>query len=436
MTGRAGQPPACRESSTSYVTGGSLGLRRPSAGGLRALVSSYLDDLNPSAVWAGVTTFIWYAVGLVPVQIAVTGQLGLSSAEVSSWIFIVWFSGAISSIALSLVYRQPIPISSTIPGLIFLGSMAGQYSYPELVGANLMAGVLILVLGLTGVGGRIMRWLPLPLAMGMLAGSILADVSRMVSATVEDMVVAGATVAGYAVGRLVHNQRIPPVGLALISGGVAVILAHRANPAPITWALPSLILPHLQVSASAFVAVSLPMVVLSMGLGNVQGLGFLVAQGYKVRADKITLVLGVSSIVNALFGGHAAIVSRNGMPIMAGPEAGPAQGRYWANLIAATLTLLIALAAAPVALMLGILPHGYIVALAGLAILPSLQNALEKAFDARLRFGAVVAFVVSATPFSVLGIGAAFWALIAALLASLVAERQELFAHWQSSQDV
>jgi benzoate membrane transport protein len=201
--------------------------------------------------------------------------------------------------------------------------MAGQYSYPELIGANLMAGALILGLGMVGVGGRILRWLPMPLAMGMLAGSILADVSHMVSATVQDVVVAGSTVAGYAVGRLIRKQRLPPVGLALVSGGVALLLAHRASPAPISWALPSLVVPHMQLSGSAFFAVSVPLVVLSMGLGNVQGLGFLVAQGYKVRANRVTCVLGVNSIVNAFFGGHTAIVSRNGMPIMAGPEAGP-----------------------------------------------------------------------------------------------------------------
>jgi hypothetical protein len=34
----------------------------------------------------------------------------------------------------------------------------------------------------------------------------------------------------------------------------------------------------------------------------------------------------------------------------------------------------------------------------------------------------------------VLGTGAGFWALFAGLLASLVAERDELFAHWQEDQ--
>src|ERR1700704_5408687 len=33
-----------------------------------------LRDFNSAAAWAGVTTFLWYAVGMVPVQIAVIGH--------------------------------------------------------------------------------------------------------------------------------------------------------------------------------------------------------------------------------------------------------------------------------------------------------------------------------------------------------------------------
>src|SRR3954453_24042198 len=159
-------------------------------------VGSLFRDANMAAISAGITTFIWYAVGMVPVQIAAIGQFKLGAAEVSSWIFIIWASGAVASVALSVVYRQPIPITSTIPGLLFMATLAGSYSYPELLGANLLAGVLIVLLGLTGIGGRLLEWLPMPLAMGMLGGSILADVSRAVNATVGDAVVAGATGAG------------------------------------------------------------------------------------------------------------------------------------------------------------------------------------------------------------------------------------------------
>ncbi len=173
---------------------------------------------------------------------------------------------------------------------------------------------------------------------------------------------------------------------------------------------------------------------LAVGLGNVQALGYLTEQGYRVPANRVTVVLGITSIVNAFFGGHTAQPSRNGIPIMASPEAGPVEGRYWASLIASSAMLLIALAAAPVSSLLGILPHSYIVALAGLAILPSFQDALERAFGSTLRFSAVVSFLVAATPFTLLGVTSAFWALVAGIGTALLTDRGQLLTHWRGEQ--
>ena len=175
-------------------------------------------DINSPALWAGLTAFVWYAFGAVPLHITVAGQLGLTAAQSSSWIFIIWTSGAVATVALSLFYRMPIPITWSIPGLIYLGTLAGDFTFPEMVGANLVAGLLILILGLLGVGGRIMTWLPLPIVMGMFAGSILSYVTRLVSVTVEDVLVAGPTVGGYLLGCYIGNPRVPPVGLAVVFG--------------------------------------------------------------------------------------------------------------------------------------------------------------------------------------------------------------------------
>ncbi len=391
------------------------------------------QDIETASVWAGVTAFIWYAFGTVPLQIAVSGQLGLDETQSSSWIFIVWFSGAVASIALSLFYRQPIPITWTIPGLVYLGTLAGQFTFPELVGANLIAGVLIVLCGLIGIGEKIMIWLPLPIVMGMFAGSILGYVTRLVAAAVNDFVVAGLTVVGYMFGRALGNPRLPPVGLAVVFGGVAAFFAIKPDAEPVLWTLPVLAVPSMTFSFSAFVAVSLPMVVLAMGLGNVQGLGFLMAQGYRVPTTVVTVVVGINSMINALLGGHPAITARTGVAILAGPEAGQPQGRYWANIIAALLTVLIALFASPLSSFFAILPPGYVLALAGLAILSSFQDALEKSFGGKLRFGALVAFAVAATPFSVVGITSAFWAVLIGLAASLAAERKELLGYWRDS---
>lgn len=397
--------------------------------------STLIRDFNMAAVWAGLTTFVWYAFGSMPLHLAVAGQLGLDATETSSWIFIIWFSGALTSVALSIYYRLPIPITWTIPGLIYLGTLAGQFTFAELVGANLMAGVGILLLGLFGIGARIMDWLPLPIIMGMFGGSILVYVTRMVTASVEDVLVAGITLASYLVGRFIADPRLPPMGLAVIVGGIAVFLFGDTSPEVVSWSLPDLAVPGMSFSLHAFVAVSLPLIVLAMGLGNVQGLGFLISQGYRVPVTPVTVTIGLNSIVNSLLGGHPATVARTGAAILAGPDAGPMGGRYWANLIAATLTLSIALGAGTLTSLLAVLPMTFVTTLAGLAILSSLQSALETAFGGKLRFGALAAFAVAATPFSVFGITSAFWAIVVGIAAAFMAERHELLAYWRDKKE-
>lgn len=396
----------------------------------------FVRDSNAATLWAGITTFVWFASGMVPLQIAVSAELGLDSAQSSSSIFIVWLSAALSTIILSGYYRQPIPITWTIPGLIYLGTLASQFTFAELVGANLIAGILIVVFGLLGIGGRIMEWIPLPVVMGMFGGSILGYVTRMVTATVEDLSVAGSTVAGYLLGKFIGSPRVPPMGLAIIFGGSVVLLTKEIAPSSVSWILPALVIPEMIFSFSAFVAVSLPMLVLSMVLGNVQGLGFLLVQGYPVPVKQVTVLVGLSSILNAMLGGYPAIVGRTAVAILAAPDAGPVSGRYVGGQFAAVLTVTLALAASPVTSFIAILPRSYVLVLAGLAILSSLQEAFERAFNSRLRFGALIAFVVAATHFTIAGITSAFWAIIAGFLASLVAESRELLAHWQGKRSV
>lgn len=392
-----------------------------------------LGDFNSAALWAGVTAFVWYAFGGVTLQIAVAEQLGLSVEQTSSWVFIIWMVSPLTSIAMSLYYRQPLPIGWTIPGLIYLGTLASRFTWAELIGANLVAGIIILVLALAGIGGRLMKWLPLPIIMGMFAGSILVYVVRLVTATVEDLAVAGTAVACYLGARLVASPRVPPVGLAVIGGGIAVALTGTASPQAFEWTHPVLQFASISLSLPALLAVSLPMVVLAMGLGNVQGLGFLIAQGYEVPVNRVSVVVGLNSVVHAIFGGHPSTVARTGAAIVASPDAGPPSGRYWAVLVSAVLSVGIALTATPIASFLNIVPPTYIYAIAGLAILSSFQDALERSFRGALSFGATIAFIVAATPFAWLGITSAFWAIVAGMAASLIAERRQLLAFWSSS---
>ena len=380
----------------------------------------------------GITVFFWYAFAGIPLHLAVAAQLKLSPSETASWVLIVWVTSAAASIGAALFYRIPIPITWTIPGIIYLGALAGRFSYAEIVGANLLAGVLMIAMGALGIGKRVMTWLPLPIVMGMFAGSILEYGTRLVAATVDDFLVAGTCVLCYLAARVANSPRLPPVGLAAVGGGIAIFLLSSTIAIDFAWSVPVLAVPEMTFGLAAFAAITLPMIVLSMGLGNVQGLGFLQAQGYKVAVNPVSVLVGIGSTLNAAFGGHPAIVARTGVAMLAAKEAGPAEARYWGVVISALLTLFIAFAGTAIAALVGILPRSYVFALAGLAILGALQDSLEKSFTGPLRFGALIAFIVAVTPFAILGISSAFWALVAGLAASALLERQDLLRQWRS----
>jgi benzoate membrane transport protein len=375
-----------------------------------------MRELNAAAVSAGLTGFIWYACGALPLQLALSGALGLSTGSV----FIVWATGGAASIVLSTRLKQPIPIAWSIPALVYAASLAGRFSAADIAGATLVSALMLAAFVLAGGGRHLMSWLPMPIVMATFAGGLLEYMHRAVAATLADAMIAGAVVAGYFAARLIASPRLPPVGVALVAGSLAVAVQGPVSLGELAWSLPTLEVPRFQFDPAAIAAVSVPLVIFALGLGNAQGLGFLRAQGYEVPVDRVSRAVAMGSLINALFGGTPATVARNAAALLAGPDAGPARGRYWGVLISSALTVVMACAVAPFAALIAALPASFAVTLAGVALVSSLQDALEKAFAGPLRFGAVLAFVVAATPFSLAGITSGFWALVAGVLASLV----------------
>lgn len=388
-------------------------------------------DLNAHATSAGITTAIFYLVGTLPLILAVSDRLDLSAELTSSWICISYLSIGIAGWVLSLAYRQPLPIGWTIPGLIYLGTLAGEFSFAQMVGANLLVGLATILIGALRLGNLLLRWLPLPIVLGMFAGSILGYLTRMVAATTTDLAIGGATVAGFLLGRALGSPRLPPLLLALATGAVASLAWGEGAAVSVQWAAPVLVLAPMQWSWSSLVAIALPMLILSVGLGTVQGLGYLKAQDYDVPVAPVTVIVGICSTLNALFGGLPAIAARSAVAILANPQAGPKHARYTGNLIASSGLIVIGLFATPLASLVHVLPTPYVTVLAGLAILAPFQDAVQKAFTGKLQFGAVVAFAVAATPFAVFGMTSAVWALIAGTLASWCAEHDALRTHQQ-----
>jgi benzoate membrane transport protein len=387
---------------------------------------SWWTDVNAANVAAGVTAGLWYAFGAIPIQLSAAEKLDLPSDVASSWFFVIWCTGAIASIPLTLRYRQPLAITWTIPGLVFLASTGERFTPGELAGASLVAGILIVVLGLAGIGARLMRWLPFPIVMGMFAGSILGYVTGIFEQLDAHPGVVGAAIAGYLAARMLDRSWLPPVAGALALGLAAAGFAGQVHPAAFEWSAPHIEPVSPVLGVDSVFALSIPLVVMAIGIGNVQGLGILLTKGYRPPVNGITVVVGVNSVVNALFGGHPSTVARNAVAILASDDAGPKDQRYVANLVASLFALFLALTATTAGTLLDVLPVGLVVALAGLAILTAFVDALRTSVATDLPLGAFFAFAIAASPLTLFGIGSAFWALVGGTVASLAVERPML----------
>jgi benzoate membrane transport protein len=390
---------------------------------------SLAADLHVHNVAAGLTTGLWYAFGAIPLQLDVAAKLNLSPALAASWFCIVWLTGGLASLSLSWLFRQPLAITWTIPGLVFLGAAGARYSLPEIVGASLIAGLLIVVLGVLGIGERVMRWLPLPIVLGMFAGSILGYATGIFTHLTAEPITVGATLGGYLFARALGRAWLPPIGGAFAAGLLAAALTGRVHPEGLRWAPPAITVVSPAFQLESVLALAIPLVVMAVGIGNVQGIGLLVSQGYRPPITLLTIVIGLNSIVNALFGGHPSTVARTGVAMVAGEEAGPPDQRYVASLVAAVATIVIALSATMATTLLEALPMSLVASLAGLAILSSLMEALRKSVVSDLPMGAFFAFAIAASPLSILGLSSAFWALVGGLLVALAVERRSLLQH-------
>ena len=146
----------------------------------------------------------------------------------------------------------------------------------------------------------------------------------------------------------------------------------------------------------------------------------------------MTVAMGLTTLINATFGGHVSSIQNNGAAILGGPDAGPREQRYVASVIASAIAAALALCAATAGSLLGLLPPGLVPALAGLALMSSMMDALQKATRTDLSMGAFFALVIAASGLTVLGIGPAFWALVGGMAVSLMLERGALVAAWRA----
>ncbi|MES2299172.1 MAG: benzoate/H(+) symporter BenE family transporter [Pseudomonadota bacterium] len=379
-----------------------------------------LKDASLSAIMAG---FVCVLVGFSSSAVIVfqaAHTLGATPAQLGSWMWALGLGMGLTCIGLSLRYRAPVATAWSTPGAALLISSGVGVSMPEAIGAFIVSGALIMLAGFSGAFERAMRKLPLALASGMLAGILLRFGLDAFGAMKSAFAMVFPMLCAYlALRRL--RPRYAVVGALLVGAAIAAAQGSLHLGA-VELALARPVWTSPQFSLHALVGVALPLFVVTMASQNLPGVATIRASGYDTPVSPLIGWTGAATLLLAPFGAFALNLAAITAAICMGREAHEDKNRRYVAAVAAGLFYaLIGLFGATVAAVFAALPRELVLAIAGLALLGTIGNALSVALlEERTREPALLCFLVTASGVSLLGIGSAFWGLLAGALALCV----------------
>lgn len=373
---------------------------------------------------AGVTTALVGFASSSAVVLAGLQAAGASPAQAASGLVTLCLTQALGMLWLVQRTKLPVVLAWSTPGAALLAAgTVPDGGWPAAVGAFAIAGVLIVLTGLWPALARAVAAIPATIAQAMLAGVLvalcLAPVRALVDQPLDILPIVlvwlvlirfaptWASPAAFAVGLIVLGVE------AALHGGVdgPVLPALEPVPPAFTW--------------QAAVGIALPLYVVTMASQNVPGSAVLASYGYRVPWRESMVVTGVGTLAGAPFGGHAINLAAITAALAASPDTHPDPSQRWrAVRVSALVYLVLAALSTALTTLVGVAP-GVLAAVAGLALLPTLASSLRAAMaEEGGRIPPVITFVVAASGISVLGVGAAFWALLAGLIAHVLLRRR------------
>ncbi len=382
-------------------------------------------ELDASTLASALVAFLFAATAPVALMFAAAMKGGVGEAGLAAWIFGGFFFNGLISIGFSLYYRQPLALLWTMPGIVLVGQALTHLTMPEVIGAYIATGVLMLVLGLTGLVGRIMRAFPMPIVMGMVAGVFLQfGIDWLKSFQEAFWIAAPMTAAFAALMAMPHLARLAPPLIVAMIVGVAASFATGAigtdTGAPVQPLLSLSLVPPIPMmpvlSWPAIAELTIPLAVAVLAAQNAQGYAILHASGHKAPVDAVTIGCGIGSLITAPFGTVPTCLAG---PVSALIVSGNPPAKHYASAVVTSFLIVCFGVFAPVFARLSVVaPRALIACLAGLAMLKVLQSAFDGAFKGPNQLGALIAFIVTVAGIPILNVGAPFWGLVFGYLAT------------------
>jgi benzoate membrane transport protein len=381
------------------------------------------QNLNVNTISAGLVAAIFGCTG--PALIIISGGTngGLTYAETISWLFAVDFFGGLLGIFLALKYRQPISGAGTIAGALLVAGALTHFSINEAIGAYLIAHILVILLGLSGLIDKVMKWIPVPIVMGMIVGVMIRFATEMITSVTISPLLAGSAILVFLLSSR-FSKKVPPVLSALV---VAVLLAVFTSEFKIENIHDTIILPQLIMPAfnfDAIVSIGIPLALLIICSENAQATGVLMNQGYKPPNTAMAIYGSIVGLIASLFGGHAINIAGPMTAICSAKEVGKKESRYAASVANGVFFSIFGLFASIVVPFVIAMPTVIVSVIAGLAMLGVLINSLKMAFsDSQFQMGAFFALIIGMSGVNFFNISAPLWAIVGSLFVSFLVEK-------------
>lgn len=354
---------------------------------------------------------------------------GASPAEISSWIFALGLSLAITCICLSYYYKMPILAGWSTPGAALLVTCLNGMNLSEATGAFVIAAALTVIAGITGLFQRIMEHIPKSLTSAMLAGILLHFGMNVFTAMQTQSSLVISLLITYLIGKrffpryCIVSVLLVGICLASLQGLFHLDNLHLEQAKPI-FTQPT-------ISWKVLFSAGIPLFIVTMTSQNLPGVAILNSAGYKPPVSPVITFIGLVTLALAPFGCFSICLAAITGAICSGPEAdNNPKSRYKATIFAGLCWLTIGLLGATVVALFFAFPNELILAVAGLALFSTIGSSLKTSLENETqREPAVIALLVSASGMSLFGIGSAFWGLMSGIAASF-------FLNWNKSDKV
>ncbi|MCU0466170.1 MAG: benzoate/H(+) symporter BenE family transporter [Anaerolineae bacterium] len=395
-----------------------------------ATLASFMQNLRDlprsisiSGITAGFIIALISYTGPILIILQAAEATNFTPEQTASWVWAIVIGNGVGSILLSLLYRQPLITPHNTAGSALLVTSLTQFPLSDAIGAYIITALAVVLLGLSGWFGRAMRAIPQSVVSAVLAGVLLRfglGIFNAIDDAPLNPLMIGAMVAAFFLLKRA-KFRAPTLGAMLIGTVIAGTTGQmQLGAVDLTLTLPVFTAPTF--SPDAILALSLPLFALALSSQYAPGEAVLRANHYDPPINSILTITGLMSVVLAFFGGHGTCLGALTAAIVVSPDAQPDPTKRYASAVASGVWHVgLGLMGAAVVSLFAAFPAVFISTIAGLSLSGIIANALAGAMaDPNGRDAAIVAFLCTAGDFSLLGIGAPFWGLVAGFAVHLL----------------